>query len=584
MPDLAVLIPTRGRPGNIRKVISAWDFTNAWDHADMVLIADSDDPEIEGYRALVKETEHPDTGEALVRLVEMPLWIPMVHKLNTVAVTVAQGYWALGFAGDDHRPQTINWAARYLYALRELGSGMVYGDDGYQGANLSTEWAVTADVVCAWGAMIPAPVEHMYCDNAILEAFTLAGAVRHLPEIRIEHHHPIVGKAESDEQYKRVNSSAQFAKDRAAFQLWQARDRDRHVAQIKALRPGMPVIRQPGKAAKNIARKAASKVTKAAFPRFFKRVVGATPDDIAVTLADYAIRVPKDQEIVELGVFHGRTAIIMAWGAQQGHGAHVTAIDPWELQGNVYDPPFNTDSPRRWAMHHVKSLGYSNHIRLIQAFSGEIGADWKAWSGKPVGLLFVDGDHTCEGARADIVTWAPHLADGATIAVDDYGHPDWPGVGEAVDELVAEGFLEPIQLFHDRLAVTRLAVATEAGKAGDLETPGRVTAITGEGITPSPYPAAPGQVADEDDDLEGWPGVTPARVVSPRSDVDVHVSTAPMGSPVQEGELEGVAAGTVLDELTVDQMKVLARKRGISLGREGKTRAIALQRLKGAPQ
>jgi hypothetical protein len=580
MPDLAVLIPTRGRPDNIRKVIAAWDFTNAWDHADMVLVVDADDPEIKGYRQIVEETEHPDTGEPLIKLIEMAVWMPMVHKLNFAAKGLAGNpqYFALGFAGDDHRPQTINWAARYLYVLRELGSGMVYGDDGYQGANLSTEWAVTADVVRAWGRMIPAGVEHMYCDNAILEAFTLAGAVRHLPEIRIEHYHPIVGKSETDEQYKRVNSSEQFRKDRAAFQAWQSQQRDTHVSQIKQLRAGLPMVRQPGKAAKRITRKAVSKVTKAGFPRWFKRVVGATPDDIAVTLADYAIRVPADQEIVELGVFHGRTAIIMAWGAQQGHGAHVTAIDPWELDGNVYDPPFNTDSPRRWAQYHVKGLGYANHISLIQAFSTEVAA---GWTGKPIGLLFVDGDHTKQGARDDITTWVPHLAPGAVIAVDDYGHPDWPGVGEAVDELVAEGFLEPIQLFHDRLAVTRLATA---GKAEDQDTSGRVTAITSEGVSPSPYPAVGGQVADEVDELFGAVGPETVTRPEPRSSVDIHVSTSPMGSPVQPGELEDVAAGTVLDNLTVDQMKVLARKRGVSLGRDGKTRAIALAKLKGAPQ
>ena len=61
------------------------------------------------------------------------------------------------------------------------------------------------------------------------------------------------------------------------------------------------------------------------FPPEFRQVRGATPDEIGFTLADFAKQVPADQEIVEIGVFRGRTAILMAWGAKQGNGAHVTA-------------------------------------------------------------------------------------------------------------------------------------------------------------------------------------------------------------------------------------------------------------------
>jgi hypothetical protein len=168
----------------------------------------------------------------------------------------------------------------------------------------------------------------------------------------------------------------------------------------------------------------------------------------------------------------------MAWGASQGNGAHVTAIDPWELTGNVYDPPFTLEGTRKQAEYNVQSVGYSDRVRLVHGFSESAAAVWGVDDGEgPIGLLFVDGDHTKEGARRDIEAWAPHLAPGAVIAVDDYGHPDWPGVGEAVDELVDEGFLEPIEIYHDRLAVTRLARPEEAPT---------VTAITSEGVEPEP--------------------------------------------------------------------------------------------------
>lgn len=612
MRELAVLIPTRGRPENVRKVISAWDFTNAWDAADLVLIADADDPEIQGYRDVVAETEHPETGESLVRLIEMGTWMPMVHKLNEVARDMAEGwpgldgpYFALGFAGDDHLPQTIGWAARYLTVLHELGSGMVYGDDGYQGANLSTEWAVTADVVRELGRMVPADVEHMYCDNSIKDLFEVAGALRHLPEVRIEHMHPIVGKAETDAQYQRVNHRDQFHKDRLAYEGWRHGDVFRtDVAAVRHLRRGRPEVRpasvRPVAAAPSSRRplvpmrsgptkKRITEMAKTRFPfsREFKEVRGATPDEIGMALADFATGIPADQEIVELGVFQGRTALIMAWGASQGNGAHVTAIDPWDTEGNVYDPPFTDADSRVWADYRVRELGYADRIQLVQAFSQDVAP---TWTGKPVGLLYVDGDHTKEGARRDIETWAPNLALGAIIAVDDYGHPDWPGVGQALDELVAEGFLTPLDVYHDRLAVTSLATD-----------PKRPTAITSEGVSPlpvAPVGTEPGCqhaecVLDHPHDgpavlrsaLEAeWERVDPEGVASLResaAELDAQVSTEapPLRATVHEGELAGVTEGTPITELTIPQMKTLARHRNIILGVRKDKRELIIQAL-----
>lgn len=556
MPDLAIIVPTRGRPANIERVISAWDFTNAWDHADLILVADADDPEIQGYRDLIDPEACP------VRLLEIPQWMPMVHKLDLAAREMAELYWAVGFAGDDHLPQTIGWAARYLTVLRELGTGMVYGDDGYQGAKLATEWAMTSDVVRALGRMVPAPVEHMFCDNAVLELFTAAGAARHLPEVRIEHRHPYAGKAASDAQYERVNSRDQMGRDRRTFRKWQAATLATQAATVQALRRGQPETRpaRPTRTARQQGRIMMRP------PRFFKRVRAATPEDVMLALADFAAQVPTDQEIIELGVFQGRSALQLAWGASLGHGAHVTGIDPWDLPGNVYDPPFTESSSRRWAFHHVKTLGFSRRISLVHGFSADVA---RTYAGPPVGLLYVDGDHTKEGARRDIEAWAPHLAPGATIAVDDYHHPDWPGVAEAVDELVAEGVLEPVQVFHDRLAVTRLTTTPEK--------PGRTTAVTSEGVHPSPYPAAPGQVAQDEAEPPHAPPVdTGEPELTPHPDTDV--STDRM--TVRAGELEDVAEGTPVDDLGTVQLRALARAREIKLGARKDKRADMLQAIR----
>jgi predicted O-methyltransferase YrrM len=578
--ELAVIVPTRGRPENIRKVISAWDFTNAWDVADLILAIDADDPEYDGYMRLREESEHPDTGDPLFSVAIQSTWLPMVHKLDRVAVAVAESrkYFAIGFAGDDHLPQTIDWAKTYLTALKEMGTGLVYGDDGYQGRNLCTEWAVTSDVVRALGRMVPAPVEHMYSDVSILDLMDGAGAARHLPQVRIEHMHPIVGKAAEDDQYKRVNSREQFRKDEVAYNTWTRRSKADHIAAVRALRAGMPdepaarikprpvrAVRGPVRRSGPTRRKVEGIMSSKGFPfsREFKEVRGATPDEIGMTLADLATQVPADQEIVELGVFQGRTALILAWGAKQGHGAHVTAIDAWDLPGNTYGPPFNEAESKTWAQYRIRELGYTDKISLVQAFSHEVAEDWGGRTDdgenpKKVGLLFVDDDHSYAGARRAIEAWAPHLAPGATIAVDDYGHPDWPGVKEAVDELVAEGFLAPVEIYHDRLAVTR------------LDTGNQPKAITSEGVSPSPVDAQ----IDRDHSVlgghEDW-----------MTDPEPDTSASDFGREyVQFNELGDVESGTPIEELNTVQLRALARYRGITLGARKDKRDAMLQALR----
>jgi predicted O-methyltransferase YrrM len=580
-------------------VIAAWDFTNAWDHADLILVADADDPQIRGYRNVADEMLHatPVGSWIPVTLVIVDEWVPMVHKLNIVAVNLAEQrrYRALGFAGDDHLPQTIGWAKRYLDVLDELGSGMVYGDDGYQGQNLSTEWAVTADVVRALGRMVPADVEHMYCDNSMMELFGGAGALRHLPEVRIEHMHPIAGKAENDAQYQRVNHRDQFKKDRTAYERWRGSGMVSDVATVRALRPGRPDVRpirevarrmSPGSGPRKVPPRprGTAVARRLPYPRHFRKVRGATPDEIMMTIADFAVQVPPDQEIVELGVFQGRTSLMLAWGARQGHGAHVTGIDAWDLDGNDYGPPFTDPGSHAWAKHNVMALGYNDRITLVRNFACDAAA---VWDGPPVGLLFVDDDHSYAGARGAITSWAPNLAPGATIAVDDYGHPDWPGVKEAVDALVAEGVLEPIQIFHDHLAVTRLAVLAEAP-----------TAITSEGVSPSPvgmyqvtessYPAVGDQVAVPP--IGGGTVAIGEAETIPLHQRHLHVVPDTQASTYgHHGDLTKVGLhdalsieadiGTPIASLNLVLLKALAKARGIKLGVRKDKRDLIIQAL-----
>lgn len=237
MADLLVIVPSRGRPESVARVAKAWRETGAHDHAQLVFAIDADDPRVADYHAV----ELPDVGLTQVYFVGLPEWKPMVHKLNECAsASLAAQYWpAVAFMGDDHLPRTPGWAKRYLDELRQMGTGIVYGNDLLQGERIPTQWAMTSDIIAALGRMVPADVEHLYCDDAVADLGRAAGCLRYLPDVTIEHVHPLAGRARWDDQYRRVNSREQYDRDRAAYLRWRADRMADDVAAVKALREGV---------------------------------------------------------------------------------------------------------------------------------------------------------------------------------------------------------------------------------------------------------------------------------------------------------------------------------------------------------
>lgn len=227
--ELVVIVPSRGRPEAVPRVVDAWHATDAYQDAALLFAVDEDDPAADQYRAQA-------SPEAL--MVFCAEWLPMVAKLNAVAAYQASADrpFALGFAGDDHLPRTPGWAATMLAALRDMDTGVVYGDDLLQGERLCTSWAMTSDIVRTLGRMVPAPVEHMYCDNSVMDVAKLAGCLRYLPAVVIEHVHPLAGKAEWDEGYRHVNRREQYRADELAYRRWIRDGRAADVAAVRVLR------------------------------------------------------------------------------------------------------------------------------------------------------------------------------------------------------------------------------------------------------------------------------------------------------------------------------------------------------------
>lgn len=189
MSDLLVIVPSRGRPQNIARLLQAWKDTGA--EADLEVAIDSDDPCLDEYLSL--------DGDVTVGLRQ-----GMVGTLNGRARVAATYATYLGFMGDDHCPRTPGWDKTICAELAALGTGFVYGNDLFQRTALPTAVFLTSDIVRALGYMVPPVLSHMYADNAWRDWGNAIGRLHYLPDVIVEHVHPQAGKAPMDAGYEHV--------------------------------------------------------------------------------------------------------------------------------------------------------------------------------------------------------------------------------------------------------------------------------------------------------------------------------------------------------------------------------------------
>lgn len=203
-----ILIPTRGRPKNAIEVLQTHRKFSC--QSDLVFVIDNDDDELINYRSsvgleYVYEVENNTRG--------------MAHPLNIAAKKLAKDYDYLTFLGDDHRLRTPDWDASLMRAIGDK-PGLAYGNDLLQGANLPTAVMMSSAIVQALGGMVPPKLKHLYLDNFWKALGTDLGALHYLPEIIIEHCHPIAGKAEWDEGYRAVNAREVYSFDHLMFSAY----------------------------------------------------------------------------------------------------------------------------------------------------------------------------------------------------------------------------------------------------------------------------------------------------------------------------------------------------------------------------
>ena len=253
---LVTIIPSKGRPESVARTVRAWVETGAFTVGAIRWALNASDPRVDEYLDAIGAIG--GTPGALTAVVYPN--VRMVPRLNQACLDLldddqAGRIRAIGFQGDDHVPASEDWARRYLAVLdgmtRTHGAGMVHGDDGLRGAKLASEWCVSRSWVQTLGRMVPALVQHLYCDDAVQDLAKAAGIYRYLGDgdgaVRITHVHPLAEgtSAVLDETYRSggLNSSLK-ASDHQAYLKWSMRPEQidktglaRQAGMLRALKP-----------------------------------------------------------------------------------------------------------------------------------------------------------------------------------------------------------------------------------------------------------------------------------------------------------------------------------------------------------
>jgi len=228
MPDLVIVVPSRGRPEAVAELALACKQTCTADTVLLVAV-DSDDPTLPQYQAppgtqVFFTWAPPDSGH--------------VGAINWAAARALEDFapFAIGKLDDDHRPRSVGWDTSLIAALRQMGTGIVYGNDLFQGAALPTAPVMTADIVAALGYMGPPSLRHLMVDNFWRDLGDEAGCLRYLPGVVVEHMHPMAGKVAWTEGHQRVNAPAAYERDGAAYLSYRSEQFAADVAKVRALR------------------------------------------------------------------------------------------------------------------------------------------------------------------------------------------------------------------------------------------------------------------------------------------------------------------------------------------------------------
>jgi predicted O-methyltransferase YrrM len=168
----------------------------------------------------------------------------------------------------------------------------------------------------------------------------------------------------------------------------------------------------------------------------FAETPGFMPPDEARALYAAALAGAAVGDLVEIGTYQGKSAILLAGAARAG-GRMLLTVDHhrgseehqpgWEYHDpDLVDPAVGLIDTLPLARRALALAGVEDSVVLVVGRSADVA---RLWTGA-AGFVFIDGGHTDEAAQSDYAGWAPKLAPGGVLAIHDV-FPDPADGGQA---------------------------------------------------------------------------------------------------------------------------------------------------------
>ena len=130
---------------------------------------------------------------------------------------------------------------------------------------------------------------------------------------------------------------------------------------------------------------------------------------------------PRNGAIVEIGSYKGKSTVMLAKVAAHYRLGPVIAIDPHNFNNpELLDQRTKPDaSSFDEFMRNIREAGVADQVEPYRAYSTDVAQTWNS----SIRFLWIDGDHTYTGAKADFDGFARHLLPFGIVALHDALHP-----------------------------------------------------------------------------------------------------------------------------------------------------------------
>ena len=125
--------------------------------------------------------------------------------------------------------------------------------------------------------------------------------------------------------------------------------------------------------------------------------------------------------IVEIGTNLGEGACIIG-NAIRHTGSHLITIDPVFITGNIlvpdssYPPGHNITNDLLNISKVIAEQQLDGYITVIPDYSENV---FNRWDGRPIDLIYIDGEHTYEAIKKDC-QWGKYVKPGGHMVFDDW--------------------------------------------------------------------------------------------------------------------------------------------------------------------